>query len=104
MRLIDTDTLMKEVCDIRCRCEPDECDYADEYGKYCELAQYIENAPTMDAVPLLPLAKWLSHASMAPNARGDILSLSSDADAFFKKNTQYWEEFLREMDWGEVND
>lgn len=53
MRLIDADALMKEVCDFRCGCEPDECDYADEYGKYCEFAQYIENASTVDAVPVV---------------------------------------------------
>ena len=52
-RLIDADALMKEVCGIRCGCEPDECGYADEYGKYCDMAQYIDNAPTAFDVQIL---------------------------------------------------
>ena len=51
MRLIDADALMKEVCEIKCGCEPNECE--DEYGfeKYCAIAQHIEHAPTVDVVP-----------------------------------------------------
>ena len=46
-RLIDADALMKEVCGVRCGCMPDECGYADENGKYCNMAQHIEAAPTV---------------------------------------------------------
>lgn len=51
MRLIDADALFRTVCGIRCGCEPDECGYEDDNGKYCEIAQFIEHAPTIEAVP-----------------------------------------------------
>lgn len=47
MRLIDADALLVEICEIRCGCTPDMCEYEYDHSKYCEAAQYIENAPTM---------------------------------------------------------
>lgn len=46
MRLIDADALMKEVCGLKCGCMPYECEYDYNGDKYCEVAQYIESAPT----------------------------------------------------------
>lgn len=52
-RLIDADALMKEVCDLKCGCMPDECEYNFNGDKYCEAAQYIEYAPTAFDVQIL---------------------------------------------------
>ena len=52
-RLIDADALMKEVCGLKCGCMPDECGYDYNGDKYCEAAQYIENAPTAFDVKIL---------------------------------------------------
>lgn len=46
-RLIDADALMKDVCGLRCGCMPDECEYDYKGDKYCDIAQYIEAAPTV---------------------------------------------------------
>lgn len=47
MRLIDADALIKDVCDLRCGCMPDKCEYDYKGDKYCDMAQYIEAAPTV---------------------------------------------------------
>ena len=57
MRLIDADALMKDVCGLKCGCMPDECWYDFNGDKYCEAAQYIEYAPTID--PIEWLKSWI---------------------------------------------
>lgn len=46
-RLIDADALIKDVCDLRCGCMPDKCEYDYKGDKYCDMAQYIEATPTV---------------------------------------------------------
>lgn len=53
MRLIDADALHMKICGIRCGCTPDMCGYEYDQSKYCEAAQYIENAPTAFDVEIL---------------------------------------------------
>ena len=103
MRLIDADALCKDVCGIRCGCEPDECGYEDDYGKYCEIAQFIEHAPTIEAVPLKPLAKW-----MAKYAYCFGLSIYTDPKITEEKRhttlAEMWEEVFRGMKWEGTDD
>ena len=105
MRLIDADELMKQVCGFRGGCMPDECGYADEYGKYCDMAQYIDFAPTVDAVPpevvthncvpIKPLCKWLS-CYAAPPIIGERINIYDPGE-----RERAWEMVLKEIDWGE---
>ena len=66
MKLIDPNTLMKDVCSTRCGCMPDECKYNFNGDKYCEPYQYIKYAKTIDAIPLKPLYEWLSLYAAPP--------------------------------------
>lgn len=93
-RLIYADALMKDVCYFRCSCTPDECEYEDENGKYCDMAQYIEAAPTIDAVPLKPLCKWLSLYA-APPIIVEHINIYDPGE-----RERAWEMVLKEIDWG----
>lgn len=91
MRLIDADALTERMksflcaptkCDnyggIRCRA----CDFDDAYN-------WIDAEPTVDSVPVKPLAERLAWYAMPPvPPRG-----SSPADL-----AEAWEEFLRKID------
>ena len=65
MRLIDADVLLRKICCDSCGCEPDECGYIDEYRKdRCKAGQYVEDAPTVDAVPVVrckDCRHWYKH-------------------------------------------
>ena len=95
MRLIDADALMKDVCDLRCGCMPDKCEYDYKGDKYCEPYQYIKYAQTVDAVPLKPLCKWLSLYA-APPVIGKRINIFDPGE-----RERAWEMVLKEIDWGE---
>lgn len=94
MRLIDADALMKDVCDTRCGCTQGECEYDYNGEKYCEPYQYINYAPTIDAVPLKPLCKWLSYYA-APPIIGERINIYDPGE-----RERAWETVLKEIDWG----
>lgn len=56
MRMIDADALMLKICGEGCGCMPDQCGYpycgkeANEIR--CRTGEYVENAPTIDAIPV----------------------------------------------------
>lgn len=53
MRLIDADALMMDICNLKCGCTPDMCEYGYDHSKYCAAARYIEYAPTAFDVQIL---------------------------------------------------
>lgn len=101
MRLIDADALHKTACGIRCGCEPDECGYEDDNRKYCEIAQYIEYAPTIEAVPLKPLSEWLARYCMPPQNTPIHDIFCKSREEIYGYLTVEWEQFLRGMNWEE---
>lgn len=98
MRLIDADALMKDVCDTRCGCTQGECEYDYNGEKYCEPYQYINYAPTIDAVPLKPLAKWLARYAAPPGLKAREI-VNEPAETITELCTELWVEFLQEMNW-----
>ena len=57
----------------------------------------VENTPTVDAVPLKPLARFLAEYAAAP-----FVKLTDLADR--EKHVKRWEEFLRGIDWSADDD
>ena len=103
MRLIDADALYKTVCDLRCGCEPDKCEYEYDNEKYCEIAQFIELAPTIEAIPLKPIAEWLAGYAAPPR---DIMRafFQSGGEITHESLTVAWEQTLRGIDWEDYRD
>lgn len=53
MKLIDADTLVKEVCKISCNKDRNACPHINSYFETgCKTVIAIENAPTIDAMPI----------------------------------------------------
>lgn len=67
MRPIDGEDLLRKICGDSCGCEPSDCGYIDEYRKErCKAGQYVEKQPTVDAIPIEPLAVWLTGYHVSP--------------------------------------
>lgn len=95
MRLIDADALIKNICTEQCGKRREDCDAR------CEYVTFIDNAPTIDSVPIKPLARWLAGYAMPP-INGRVGKPETD---YFGIRAGVWEEFLRGMDWeGPVDD
>lgn len=58
---------------------------------------WLKNAPTVEAVPLKPLARFLAEYAAAP-----FLKLTDLADR--EIHVKRWEEFLRGIDWSADDD
>ena len=89
MRLIDADALTGRMKGFLC--DPKRCD---NYGGVrCRACQFddaynwIDAEPTVDSVPIKPLAEWLARYSFPPDEIA----------------AEVWEEFLRGMDWEKVD-
>ncbi len=86
MRLIDADALTERMKSFLC--DPKKCD--SHGGVLCRACDFddafnwIDAEPTVDSVPLKPLAKWLARYSFPPD------EIAAEG----------WEAFLRGMDWG----
>ena len=79
MRLIDADKLSETI--------QDSINLMESKGVDCITARWVEiiadNAPTEEAVPLKPLAKWLARYPFPPDEIA----------------AERWEDFLRGMNW-----
>jgi len=52
MRTIDADETKRAICQ-------DQCELPDGCGGSCEMRDYIEDAPTIDAIPVKKFCEWL---------------------------------------------
>lgn len=80
MRLIDADALMLKICGEGCGCMPDQCGYpcCDIGGneKRCRTGEYVENAPTIPAIPVEWLEQQRDKRRAAAAAHSNISSMT----------------------------
>ena len=102
MRPIDADTLEKQIKDWYC--DPKRCDsYNGVRCRACHIddaLSEIDRAPTVDAVPINSVAKWLAGYAAPPN---NIMRefFRSGAEITKDSLTAAWEMTLRGIDWEE---
>lgn len=100
MRLIDADAALAALA-IFHRHDNDN-DSARHFMNGIETAiEIIENAPDVKAVPLTPLAKWLAGYVPSPGGIKAHKVIGASDEDYARLRAEAWEDFLREMDWGE---
>ena len=92
MRLIDADALIESICQEECERHYSDCDYN------CSSVAPVINAPTIEAVPLKPLAKWIAGYAFPPGLKAREIVNNRGRD-IHEIATEGWEDFLRGMDW-----
>lgn len=91
MRLIDLDAFREEY-DLREHCEDcrrrnkKECDYPSYSAR--DFCGWLDDVPTIDAVPLKPLCEWLAERYEPPYALIDIDKLKIPID--FRQQKEIW--------------
>lgn len=93
MRLIDADALIESICQKECERHYSDCNYN------CSSVVPVIDAPTIEAVPIKPLAKWLAGYAMPPGLKAREIVNNSGRD-IHEIAAEEWEAFLRGMDWG----
>lgn len=63
MKLIEKQSAISRMCGINCGCTRDMCGYGDSG---CARVQFVEEMPTVDAIPIEPLAVWLAGYRASP--------------------------------------
>ena len=94
MRLIDADKLSETI--------QDSINLMESKGVDCITARWVEiiadNAPTEEAVPLKPLARWLAGYAFPPELKAQKIVANRGRD-IHQIAAEGWEDFLRGMDW-----
>lgn len=93
MRLIDADALIESICQKECERHYSDCDYD------CSSVVPVINAPTIEAVPIKPLAKWLAGYAAAPAFHLQMVCHVEPRGNVLDANAKCWERLLRRMDW-----
>ena len=95
MRLIDADAVLAALSIF------DDTDGAHSHfmNGIKTAIEIIEDAPTEDAVPVKPLAKWLAERYIAHGYRLPLKFYPEWGSRGYDTNVEDWEQILREKDW-----
>lgn len=101
MRLIDADALKKRIEDWFCA--PERCGniYNGVKCRACswdDAMSYVDSEPTVECVPLIPLARWLAGYAFPPELKARKIVASRER-GIHEVAAEGWEDFLRGMDW-----